>query len=89
MTVLISPSSVAEGEQKAFSCDRCRALPKVRGVLPSGGEVLFCGHHAREYAALLRDQCVDTVVLDVSPDEARQLQADLQVSASASAPSGG
>lgn len=33
----------------ADRCDRCGAAAKLRAVLPSGGELLFCGHHAREY----------------------------------------
>ncbi len=31
-------------------CDRCGAAASVRAVLTSGGELLFCGHHAREYS---------------------------------------
>jgi hypothetical protein len=34
-------------------CDRCGALGKVRIVLPSGGELVFCGHHAHEYEDVL------------------------------------
>src|SRR3712207_1259185 len=26
-------------------CGRCGAAARVRAVLPSGGELLFCGHH--------------------------------------------
>lgn len=33
----------------ADRCDRCGAAAKVRAVLPSGGELLFCGHHARQH----------------------------------------
>jgi hypothetical protein len=35
----------------ADRCDRCGAAAQVRAILPSGGELLFCGHHAREHAA--------------------------------------
>lgn len=35
-------------------CDRCGAAAKVRAVLASGGELLFCGHHARRHAPRLR-----------------------------------
>jgi hypothetical protein len=34
---------------RADRCDRCGAAAQVRAVLPSGGELLFCGHHAREH----------------------------------------
>jgi hypothetical protein len=39
----------------ADRCDRCGAAARVRAVLPSGGELLFCGHHAREHEARLRE----------------------------------
>jgi hypothetical protein len=35
-------------------CDRCPAAAKLRAVLPAG-ELLFCGHHAREHRARLHD----------------------------------
>ncbi|MDT8914132.1 hypothetical protein [Amycolatopsis sp. PS_44_ISF1] len=36
-------------------CDRCGAAAQVRAVLNSGGELLFCGHHAREHEAKLKE----------------------------------
>ncbi|MFB9430781.1 DUF7455 domain-containing protein [Streptoalloteichus tenebrarius] len=39
----------------ADRCDRCGAAARVRAVLPSGGELLFCGHHAREHEPKLRE----------------------------------
>lgn len=36
-------------------CDRCGAAAAVRAVLNSGGELLFCGHHAQEYSAKLTE----------------------------------
>ena len=35
-------------------CDRCGARALVRAVLPNGLDLLFCGHHAREYDAALK-----------------------------------
>lgn len=35
-------------------CDRCGAQAYVRAVLISGGELLFCGHHAKEYSTNLK-----------------------------------
>jgi hypothetical protein len=35
-------------------CDRCGAQAYVRAVLLSGGELLFCGHHGKEYSAGLK-----------------------------------
>jgi hypothetical protein len=39
----------------ADRCDRCGAQAYVRATLPSGGELLFCAHHAREHEERLRD----------------------------------
>ncbi|MBW0117704.1 DUF7455 domain-containing protein [Pseudonocardia abyssalis] len=39
----------------ADRCDRCGAAAKVRAVLSSGGELLFCGHHGRAHADKLRE----------------------------------
>ena len=36
-------------------CDRCSAAAQVRALLPTGGELLFCGHHARAHAPRLRE----------------------------------
>ena len=35
-------------------CDRCGAGARVRAVLESGGELLFCQHHANEHEDRLR-----------------------------------
>ena len=34
-------------------CDRCGAAALVRVTLVTGGELHFCGHHARMHAARL------------------------------------
>ncbi|OJY50207.1 MAG: hypothetical protein BGP03_12245 [Pseudonocardia sp. 73-21] len=39
----------------ADRCDRCGAAAKVRAVLPKGGELLFCGHHAKAHADKLAE----------------------------------
>ncbi|MFE2758146.1 hypothetical protein ACFXGA_39730 [Actinosynnema sp. NPDC059335] len=49
-TTLTRPALTA-----ADRCDRCGAAAQVRAVLPSGGELLFCGHHAREHSSKLRE----------------------------------
>ncbi len=41
----------------ADRCDRCGAQAYVRVVLP-GGELLFCGHHARAHAPAYADKAV-------------------------------
>ncbi len=47
-----------------FHCDRCGALAKVRVVLASGSDLVFCGHHAREYDAKLRDIAIEIIDAD-------------------------
>lgn len=36
-------------------CDRCGAQAYLRVSLASGGELLFCAHHAREHGEKLRE----------------------------------
>jgi hypothetical protein len=43
----------------ADRCDRCGAQAYVRVRLVSGGELLFCGHHARKHLPALRDLAAD------------------------------
>lgn len=45
----------------ADRCDRCGARAVVRAVLPGGGDLLFCGHHARAYEAKLQEVAVKIV----------------------------
>jgi len=49
-TTLAAPALTA-----ADRCDRCGAAAQVRAVLPSGGELLFCAHHARKHDDKLRE----------------------------------
>lgn len=39
-------------------CDRCGAQAYLAVELPSGLELLFCGHHAREHGDKLREVAV-------------------------------
>jgi hypothetical protein len=49
-------TSLARPELTAADrCDRCGAAARVRAVLASGGELLFCQHHAREHESRLRE----------------------------------
>jgi hypothetical protein len=48
------PTTLARPELTAADrCDRCGAAARVRAVLATGGELLFCGHHAREHESRL------------------------------------
>jgi hypothetical protein len=46
-------STVAESLTTADRCDRCGAQAYLRVTLTSGGELLFCGHHAKAHSAKL------------------------------------
>ncbi|GAB3550542.1 Zn ribbon nucleic-acid-binding protein [Actinopolyspora lacussalsi] len=52
----------------ADRCDRCGAAAKLRAVLQSGGELLFCGHHAREFKSGLSE-----IEADLQEDEQIEL----------------
>ncbi|MEO6881313.1 MAG: hypothetical protein ABI181_10280 [Mycobacteriaceae bacterium] len=49
----------------ADRCDRCGAAARVRVLLPSGGELLFCAHHGHEHEARLRD--LDATIVEGAP----------------------
>lgn len=57
LTPTVSPSLSA-----ADRCDRCGAQAKIRVVL-AGGDLLFCGHHARAYDAKLQE-----IAIKIIPD---------------------
>ena len=48
---------------RADRCDRCGAAARVRAMLPSGAELLFCQHHANQHEAKLIEL---SAVLEVS-----------------------
>lgn len=52
ITALAEPAALTRADR----CDRCGAQAYVRAVLPSGGALLFCGHHARDVEDALRPQ---------------------------------
>ena len=51
MTTAVAPSPQFTALDR---CDRCGAQAYVRVELTSGGELLFCAHHAREHADKLQ-----------------------------------
>lgn len=56
---MTSPTLTRPELTAADRCDRCGARAQVRTILPTGGELLFCGHHAREYEAKLKEMDAD------------------------------
>lgn len=67
MTTATAPSSLSAVDR----CDRCGAQAYLRVMLASGGELLFCAHHAREHGPKLREVASElhdeTHKLDESP----------------------
>ena len=53
MTTALAPG--ASALSAADRCDRCGAQAYLRVELQSGGELLFCAHHAREHGDRLRE----------------------------------
>jgi len=52
----------------ADRCDRCGAQAKLRMTLAGGGELVFCGHHARQFDATIRAAAVE-IVLSEQPSD--------------------
>jgi len=56
VTTALAPTSPLTAADR---CDRCGAQAYVRVLLVSGGELLFCSHHAREHLPKLREVAAD------------------------------
>jgi len=59
MSTLTQPSPLTASDR----CDRCGAQAYVKVVLTSGGDLLFCGHHAKAHLDKVRplaESIVDT-----------------------------
>ncbi|TQJ01106.1 DUF7455 domain-containing protein [Amycolatopsis cihanbeyliensis] len=56
---MTSPTLTRPELTAADRCDRCGAAAQVRAILRTGGELLFCGHHGREYESKLKEQEAD------------------------------
>ena len=55
MTTAVATSPLTASDR----CDRCGAQAYLRVHLSSGGELLFCGHHARQHGDKLRTVAVN------------------------------
>jgi hypothetical protein len=56
VTTAVAPSSALTAADR---CDRCGAQAYVLVRLLSGGELLFCAHHAKQYESGLRPLAVE------------------------------
>lgn len=59
MTTATAPSPAAL--TASDRCDRCGAQAYLRVELQSGGELLFCAHHAREHGDKIRELAAHVV----------------------------
>ncbi|MEP9380801.1 DUF7455 domain-containing protein [Nocardioides cheoyonin] len=58
MTTAVASSSPLTAADR---CDRCGAQAYLRVELQSGGELLFCAHHAREHGDKLKEIAVNVI----------------------------
>jgi len=75
VTVTTALTATAEPLTLLDRCDRCGAQAYVRVTMATGGELIFCAHHGREYSPTLRS--MDAVILDETErlDESREVVA--------------
>ena len=59
MTTALAPNTAALSA--VDRCDRCGAQAYLRVELQSGGELLFCAHHAREHGDKLKEIAANVV----------------------------
>ena len=64
MTPTLTPPPEIVAPPAGERCDRCGAAAKVRAVMPGGGDLVFCGHHANKYAAKLEKLAVQLARTD-------------------------
>ncbi len=72
-------TAVATQLKASDRCDRCGAQAYVRVSLVAGGELLFCGHHARAHEVKLRPLATEwidetsrlTITPAAAPDDER------------------
>lgn len=49
----VTADSAVDPLTRSDRCDRCSAAATGRAQLPSGGQLLFCGHHLRAHSEAL------------------------------------
>ena len=59
VTTAVAPNTAALSASDR--CDRCGAQAYLRVELQSGGELLFCAHHAREHGEKLKQIAANVV----------------------------
>jgi hypothetical protein len=59
LTTTLTPSDAEL--TAADRCDRCSAQARVRAIMPGGGDLVFCNHHAKQYEEHLRKVAVRVI----------------------------
>lgn len=72
MTTAVAPSNPLTAADR---CDRCGAQAYLRVELRSGGELLFCAHHAREHGDKIKELAITVI------DETHKLTGSPAISA--------
>lgn len=54
-TTVIEPAALSAADR----CDRCGAQAYLRVTLSTGGELLFCAHHARAHQDKLKQVAIN------------------------------
>ena len=67
MSTTLTPADATE-LTAADRCDRCSAQARVRAIMPGGGDLIFCNHHAQQYEEQLRKIAV-RIIESTSPLE--------------------
>ena len=58
MTTAVAPGAALTAADR---CDRCGAQAYLRVELQTGGELLFCAHHAREHGDKLKQIAITVI----------------------------
>jgi hypothetical protein len=58
MNTAVAPGAALTAADR---CDRCGAQAYLRVELQTGGELLFCAHHAREHGDKLKEIAVTVI----------------------------
>ena len=64
VTPTLTPTTAPAPPSAGDRSDRFRAQAKIRIVLAGGGDLVFCGHHAREYDVRIREVAIEVVKAD-------------------------
>jgi hypothetical protein len=58
VTTAVAPSASLTAADR---CDRCGAQAYLRVELQTGGELLFCAHHAREHGDKIKEIAANVI----------------------------